>query len=133
STTTRPRSLNLIDLPSSAWVPTTMSIWPSAMPALTRLSSAEDTSLDAWPICTGNPLNRSIKVLVCWRANSVVGTTTATCLPPITAAEKLVRHTARALCAAHDRSKGGAERDFGLTEADVAADQPVHRASGRKI
>ena len=31
----------------------------------------------------GNPWKRSVKVLVCWRASSVVGTTTATCLPLI--------------------------------------------------
>ena len=54
------------------------------MPFLTRASSVDDTSRDAWPICTGNPLKRSMKVLACWRANSVVGTTTATCLPLIT-------------------------------------------------
>ncbi len=77
----------MIALPSSAWVPTTMSIWPSAMPFLTRLSSADDTSRDACPTCTGKPLKRSVKVLVCWRASSVVGTTTATCLPPITVAK----------------------------------------------
>jgi hypothetical protein len=29
----------------------------------------------------GQPLKRSVKVLKCWRANRVVGQTTATCLP----------------------------------------------------
>jgi hypothetical protein len=32
-------------------------------------------------------LKRSAKVLKCWRASSVVGTTTATCLPSIAAAK----------------------------------------------
>ena len=68
-------------LPSSAWVPTTMSIVPSAMPFLTAVSSLPVTSRDACPIFTGKPRKRSVKVFVCWRASSVVGTTTATCLP----------------------------------------------------
>ena len=68
-------------LPSSAWVPTTMSIEPSAIPFLTAASSLPVTSRDACPILIGKPRKRSVKVLVCWRAKSVVGTTTATCLP----------------------------------------------------
>ncbi len=56
-----------------------------------------------------------MKVLVCWRASSVVGTTTATCLPFIAAVE------------------GRAQRHLGLAEADVAADQPVHRPAGGKV
>ena len=61
-----------------------MSSVPSASPSLTFFRSAAVTSRDAWPICTGRPRKRSVKVLVCWRASSVVGTTTATCLPFIT-------------------------------------------------
>ena len=71
-------------LPSSAWVPITMSTEPSASPSLTFFNSAAVTRRDAWAISTGRPRNRSMKVLVCWRASSVVGTTTATCLPFIT-------------------------------------------------
>ena len=37
------------------------------------------------------------------------------------------RHQHRHLIAAHDRDEGGAQRDFGLAETDVAANQPVHR------
>ena len=59
---------------------------------------------------TGRPLKRSVKVSKCWRASSVVGTTTATWKP-------LMRG-----------DEGGAQRHLGLAEADVAAHQPVHRA-----
>ena len=52
-------------------------------PCLTRASSLRRTSREAWPIFTGKPRKRSVKVLVCWRASSVVGTTTATCRPLI--------------------------------------------------
>ena len=81
STMRSPRSLNLIALPSSAWVPTTISIEPSVSPFLTRLSSLVETRREACATLTGKPLKRSAKVLACWRASKVVGTTTATCLP----------------------------------------------------
>ena len=87
STTTRPRSLKPIALPSTAWVPTTMSIVPSARAALTRFCSAAGTMRLTWPTCTGSPAKRSEKVLKCWRASSVVGTTTATCRPLMAAAK----------------------------------------------
>ena len=115
STISRPRSLNSIALPSSACVPMTMSIVPSAMPFLTRASSAEPTRREAWPISIGSPRKRSMKVLVCWRASSVVGTTSAD------------------LLAVHGGDEGGAERHLRLAEADVAADQPVHRAAGDEV
>ena len=81
STIKRPRSLNSIPLPSSAWVPMAISVVPSAMPFLTRASSAEPTRREAWPISIGSPRKRSWKVRVCWRASSVVGAISATCLP----------------------------------------------------
>ena len=37
------------------------------------------------------------------------------------------RHQHRHLFAVHHRLKGGAEGDLGLAEADIAAEQPVHR------
>ena len=52
-------------------------------PALTCFSSAAGTKREACAILTGKPRKRSEKVLKCWRASSVVGTTTATCLPAI--------------------------------------------------
>ena len=47
-------------------------------------------SLSVWkrerPLSTtGNPLIRSVKVEWCWVTSSVVGTSTATCLPSCTA------------------------------------------------
>ena len=115
STTTRPRSLKATFLPSSACVPITMSMSPEAMPGLVSLSSAEVTSREACPIFTGKPRKRSAKVLVCWRAS------------------KRRRHHDRDLLAVHRRDEGGAQRDLGLAEADVAADQPVHRPALAEI
>ena len=43
------------------------------------------------------------------------------------------RHHHRDLLAAHHRDEGRAQRHLGLAEADVAADQPVHRAAGGEI
>ena len=73
-------------LPSSAWVPITMSTLPSARPALDlgELGRRTPAATPA-PTFTGKPRKRSVKVLKCWRASSVVGTTTATCLPLIAA------------------------------------------------
>ena len=42
-------------------------------------------------------------------------------------------HHDRHLQAAHRHGKGGAQRDFGLAEADIAAHQPVHRPAGSQI
>ena len=43
------------------------------------------------------------------------------------------RHHDGDLLAVHRGDEGGAQRDFGLAEADVAADQPVHRPAGIEI
>ena len=43
------------------------------------------------------------------------------------------RHHDRDLLAAHRRDEGGAQRHLGLAEADVAADQPIHRPAGAEI
>ena len=64
---------------------------------------------------TGRPLKRSVKVAKCWRASSVVGTTTATCRPAI------------------GRDEGRAQRHLGLAEADIAAHQPVHGLAGGQV
>ena len=115
STTTRPRSLNFTFLPSSAWVPTTISIEPSAMPFLTRFNSALVTSRDACADLdreTAEALGEGLGVL---------------------AREQRGRHHDRDLLAVHHRVEGRAQRHLGLAEADVAADQPVHRAAGGEI
>ena len=39
----------------------------------------------------------------------------------------------RRLLAVDGGGEGGAQRDLGLAEADVAADEPVHRPAGREI
>ena len=43
------------------------------------------------------------------------------------------RHHDRDLLAVHGGDEGGAQRHLGLAEADVAADQPVHRPAGAEI
>ena len=43
------------------------------------------------------------------------------------------RHDHRHLLAAIAATEGGAQRDLGLAEADIAADEPVHRPAGRQI
>ena len=58
---------------------------------------------------------RASKVRKCCCASTVVGHRSATCRPAIADAER------------------GAERDLGLAEADVAADEPVHRPRGLEV
>jgi len=43
------------------------------------------------------------------------------------------RYDQRHLVALQGRDKGGAQRDFGLAEPDIAADQPIHRATRGKV
>ena len=115
STIRSPRSLNLIDLPSSAWVPTTMSIVPSARSFLVLRVLRRDQARGLRDIDrkAAEPLGEG---LACAGApSSVVGTTTATCLP-------FMR-----------RRECRAQRHLGLAEADIAADQPVHRTAGFEV
>ena len=51
----------------------------------------------------------------------------------VLAREQGRRHDDRGLLAVDRRGEGGAQRDLGLAEADVAADQPVHRPAGGEI
>ena len=61
------------------------------MPALTAASSLRGDQARGLARCvTGKPLKRSVKVAKCWRASSVVGTTTAT-WKPASAATKAAR------------------------------------------
>ena len=48
----------------------------------------------------------------------------------VLAREQRRRHHDRDLLAVHRGDEGGAQRDLGLAEADVAADQPIHRPAG---
>ena len=49
------------------------------------------------------------------------------------AGEQRGRHHHRDLRARHGGDEGGAQRHLGLAEADIAADQPVHRPAGGQI
>ena len=49
------------------------------------------------------------------------------------AREQRRRADQRDLLAGHRHDEGGAQRDLGLAEADVAADQPVHRLAGFEV
>ena len=51
----------------------------------------------------------------------------------VLAREQRRRHHDRDLLAAHRGNEGGAQRHLGLAEADIAADQPIHRPSRREI
>ena len=57
----------------------------------------------------GNRPIRFVNVSVCWRARTVVGTTTTTCFPSL------------------DRLERRADSDLRLAEPDVTAHQAVHR------
>ncbi len=96
STISRPSSVNVIDFASSAWVPTTMLMEPSAMPLRTSLASLAVTMRESCATLTGSPWKRAEKVRKCWRASSVVGTTTATCVPAM-AATKAARNATSVL------------------------------------
>ena len=115
STTTRPRSRNLIVLPRSAWVPTTMSTVPSASPALTFFISAAGTKREAWAIFDRQPAEAL-------REGAVM-----------LARQERRRHDDRDLLAGDRRREGGAQRDLGLAEADIAADEPVHRPPDAEV
>ena len=51
----------------------------------------------------------------------------------VLAREQRRRRDDRGLLAVDRRGEGGAQRDLGLAEADVAAHQPVHRPAGGEI
>jgi hypothetical protein len=84
---------------------------PFSMPSSTALDSLPLRKRDSDSMRTGQSAKRSRKLLVCCSASSVVGTSTATCLPA---------------CAA---TKAARIATFGLAEAHVAADHAVHGLS----
>ena len=81
----RPSRLNRVSGDSSRWVPMTTSTVPSARPREglrgLRVALEPDSGLTS----TGNGAYRSPNVTPCCWASSVVGTSTATCLPSWTA------------------------------------------------
>jgi hypothetical protein len=99
---------------SSLWVPMTMSIWPALMPSSAwRLpsESGSATVRRAAPVCRQSGRKRS--------GNAV------------RRAGGRAQH--RHLAAAGRCDKGGAQGDLGLAEADIAADQAVHRLAGGHV
>ncbi len=85
SITSRPRRLNSTSLLSSLCVPTTMSMLPSVRPASAALVSLPVRKRDSSATLTGHLPKRSLMVWKCCSASSVVGASSATCLPPSTA------------------------------------------------
>lgn len=70
---------------SSLCVPITMSTLPSLICAIAAFTSFVVLKRDSSTIRTGQSAKRSAKVCVCCSASSVVGDSSATCLPPSTA------------------------------------------------
>ena len=77
--------MNLVSGDSSRCVPITTSTVPSARPAWVAATSASDWNRDIARSTTGNGPYRSPNVSMCCCTSSVVGTSTATCLPSCTA------------------------------------------------
>ncbi len=73
------------------------------------------TSRESRPTLSGNPAKRSTK------------------LPVVLAREQGGGGDHRHLLPGQRRDECGAQRDLGLAEADIAADQPVHRLALRQI
>ncbi|SIL16725.1 Uncharacterised protein [Mycobacteroides abscessus subsp. abscessus] len=63
----------------------TMSTEPSAIPSTTSFEVNGSVNRDRPATFTGKPAVRLVNVCRCWSASSVVGTSTATCLPSWTA------------------------------------------------
>ena len=82
STMTIPRSRNRTSLLRSRCVPTTRSTEPAARPSIVASCSRAATYRDSSLTVTGYAANRWLNVTKCWAARTVVGTSTATCLPP---------------------------------------------------
>ena len=112
STISRPRRLNLTSPDSSLCVPTMMSMVPSSRPSIAALISLAVRKRDISATFTGHWPKRLLMVWKCCSASSVVG-----------------RQQRHLLAAVHGDERG-AQRDLGLAEADVAADQAVHRLRG---
>jgi hypothetical protein len=77
--------LNRVSGDSSRWVPITTSTVPSASPRSVSATSASLWNRLSVRTTTGNGAYRSANVVWCCCASSVVGTSTATCMPSCTA------------------------------------------------
>ena len=109
SMTTRPRFLKLTFLPSTAWVPMTISTEPSAAPCarVAHVGGAGHARHLRQPHRQSGETRGEILVML--------------------AREQSGRHDHRDLHAVDRGGESRAQGHFGLAEADVAADQPVHR------
>ena len=85
STMIRPRFFTRMSGLSSRCVPITMSTEPSRRPSMTSAASLSVWNRERPLSTTGKPDIRSAKVEKCCCTSSVVGTSTATCLPSCTA------------------------------------------------
>ena len=65
-------------------MPIRMSTAPAAVLASTALISFGERKREIISIVTGNGAKRLRKVFQCWKASTVVGASTATCLPSST-------------------------------------------------
>ena len=116
SITASARSLNATSSWKSAWVPTTMSISPSASRASSRvaraalLAAGQQRELDARRL---PPAFAS--VAKCWRARISVGAISAACAPASTA------------------SSMAEQRHHRLAAADIALQQPQHARRRRHV
>ena len=115
SITTRPRSLNAtLREAARGFRPRCRSRRPRGRRG-SRAASLAGTKRESCSMRSGRPAKRSRITWKCWRTRSVVGARIATCRP------------------AHRDHERGAQRHLGLAEADVAADQPIHRLAGAQI
>ncbi len=81
STITRPRSLNWTSWERRRWVPIAISTLPAAKSATTSFNSLGERKRLSISTRTGNGWKRCLKVSKCWKQSTVVGASTATCLP----------------------------------------------------
>ncbi len=85
STTSSPRSRNTTSFDRMRCVPISTSTPPVAVRASTALISFGERKREIISTVTGNGAKRLRKVFQCWNASTVVGASTATCLPSSTA------------------------------------------------
>ena len=85
SMTSSPRSFHFTFLPINLCVPTRISIFPSSRSASICFVCFAERALERYSTRTGSPSKRPLNVLKCWKASTVVGTSTATCFESLAA------------------------------------------------
>ena len=93
SMTRSPRFLNDTSFDSSRCVPITTSTVPLASPSTTAFCSRGERKRESSSTLAGKGAKRSLNVVQCWCASTVVGTSTATCVPSATALKAARRAT----------------------------------------